>query len=480
MLTRRQALPVLATPPLLAVDGWTDLFNGHSIAGWKASGNASSWRVEDGLLVGDGPTSHLFHTGADLTNFELEVEVLTQPGSNSGVYFHTAFQEQGFPKKGFEVQVNNTAAGEGNYRERKRTGSLYGIRNVYKQLARDLEWTRLRISVRGKNVQVWVNGLLTVDYTEPTPAVLPPSQETGRFLDKGTFALQCHDAGSQVRYRSIRVRPLPATPAASTFAADLTYRNIIALGAKNYPLVDWHVHFKTGFGLQEAMERSRRDGIQYGVSANCGRQSQFRTDEQARAFVNSVKGESAFVGMQAEGGDWMKVFSRETCASFDYIFNDGMIWTDDSGRWTRLYRPEDLGPIADAEKFMEDHVERVVRMLTEQPLDIYAIPTYLPPAIDGQRAKLWTPARLKRVAEAAAQNGVAIELSDRFRLPSEDFIRLAQQAGAKFALGTGNSGAEDLRRSEYGLEMIQRCKLGWQDFFVPGAWRPRAIDRKWR
>jgi hypothetical protein len=223
--------------------------------------------------------------------------------------------------------------------------------------------------------------------------------------------------------------------AGRSFEADNTYKQIISLGVKNYPLVDWHVHFKPGLGLKEAMERSRRDGIYYGVSANCGRKSQYNTDAQVRGFLDSVKGENAFVGMQAEGGDWQKVFSRDTCAAFDYIFNDGMIWTDDSGRWTRLYRPEDLGPITNAEKFMDEHAE----------------------------------ARMRRVVDAAARHRVAIELSDRFRMPGEKFILMAKAAGCKFVLGTGNSGAEDLRRSEFGLEMIDKCKLGWQDFYAPGT-----------
>jgi hypothetical protein len=76
--------------------------------------------------VADGARSHLFYTGRDFKNFELEVEALAQTACNSGVYFHTAYQETGFPTKGFEVQINNTAGGEGTYRERKKTGSLYG------------------------------------------------------------------------------------------------------------------------------------------------------------------------------------------------------------------------------------------------------------------------------------------------------------------------------------------------------------------
>lgn len=476
MTTRRAALLSLLGAPLARpVSQWIELKE------WKANAPAS-WRFEGGEIHASGPPSHLFYSGPgaeSIRNFELELEVLARPGANSGVYFHTRFQPDGFPKQGFEVQVNNSALGEGNYRERKRTGSLYGIRNVYRPLARDNEWFRLHVIVAANNVQIRVNGLLTVDYIEPSPAILPPSQETARFLQTGTFALQCHDPGSKVRFRNLRYRrladDLPKLPAP---AADATFKQLLELGVKNYPLVDYHVHLHDGFDLPEAMERSRRDGLTYGMSVNAGRQSRVRSDQDLVAFAERMEGLTAFTGMQAEGGDWTRVFTAESCRRFDYIFNDGMIWTDDRGRWTRLYREEDLGRVSDAQAFMDEFVTRQTAMLASQPIDLWAIPTYLPPQLEARRAELWTPARVDRLIAAAARHQVAIEISDRFRIPNQDFIRKAKAAGCKFALGTGNSSGRDLRRSEYGLEMIGRCGLAWNDFFVPGAFWPRAAERR--
>ena len=57
-------------------------------------------------------------------------------------------------------------------------------------------------------------------------------------------------------------------------------------------------------------------------------------------------------------------------------------------------------------------------------------------------------------------------------------ITLAKAAGCKFSFGTNNAGANDLGRCEYGLEMVKECKLAWQDFFAPGAWWPKAFERK--
>ena len=137
-----------------AGDGWTELFDGHCLNGWRPSEHKDSWKVQDGTLVADGGRSHLFYTGdfhgANFKNFELEVECQARPLCNSGVYFHTKYQETNFPGKGFEIQINNTHIGDGGYREHKKTGSLYGVRNVYKQFVGDDQWFKMRALVRGK------------------------------------------------------------------------------------------------------------------------------------------------------------------------------------------------------------------------------------------------------------------------------------------------------------------------------------------
>ena len=484
-LTRRAFVGAITAAGLSGADeGWTPLFDGRSLKGWRASENKDSWKVVDGQLSADGPRSHLFYDGplrgASFKNFELEIEAMTQPACNSGVFFHSAYQETGFPQKGFEVQVANTALGEKTYRERKKTGSLYGVRNVYKQLVRDGEWFKMQVAVRGKNVQVRLNGMLVVDFNEADPPVLADGSARGRVLDKGTFALQCHDPGSKARYRSIRVRPLPdSLPSnAAPVVVDDVYRQILTLSAKNYPVVDYHVHLKGGLTIEQALEKSRRDGIGLGIAVNCGKGFPVQDDEGIRSFVESMKGQPVFVAMQAEGREWTQMFSRKAAAQFDYIFTDSMTWTDNHGKRMRLWIPEEVGAIADPQEFMDTLVERAVGILNNEPVDIYVNPTFLPAALAKDYDRLWTEARMKQVVAALARNGVAMEINCRYKLPSAAFIKLAKEAGCKFTFGTNNGGADDLGRCEYGLQMVQECKLGWTDFFVPGAWGPKAVERK--
>jgi hypothetical protein len=483
-MTRREFVGGLAAMELSGAGERIELFNGRNLEGWRASENPGSWKVLDGQLGGDGPRSHLFYAGpvqeASFRNFELEVEALAMPGANSGIYFHTAYQEQGFPQKGFEVQINNTATGEGSYRERKKTGSLYGVRNTYKQLVRDGEWFRVQIAVRGKNIQVRLNGSLLVDYTEPAPPVIAEGSERGRFLDRGTFALQCHDPGSKARFRRIAVTLLPddvPTPGEAPPVDDV-FRQIITLGARNIPLVDYHVHVRGGLTVEGALAKSRRDGLQYGLAVNCGKGFQVQDDAGARRFVESLAGLPVFVGMQAEGREWTQMFSRDAVRLFDYVFTDAMTWTDNRGRRMRLWVPAEVGTIADPQEFMETLVEQTIGILEREPIDIWANPTFLPEAIAKDYDRLWTEERMHKVIRAAARNGVAIELNNRYRLPSAAFVRMAKETKCQFALGSNNGGAETLGRSEYGLRLIEECKLRWQDFYVPGAWGPRAVERK--
>jgi histidinol phosphatase-like PHP family hydrolase len=136
-----------------------------------------------------------------------------------------------------------------------------------------------------------------------------------------------------------------------------------------------------------------------------------------------------------------------------------------------------VGTIADPQEFMDTLVDRTVGILNTEPVDIYVNPTFLPDVLAKDYESLWTEERRRKVIDAAVKNGVAIELNNRYKLPSASFVKMAKEAGAKFTFGTNNAAAADLGRCEYGLEMVRACKLVWQDFFVPLK-APKAVERK--
>ena len=185
--------------------GWISLFDGQTLDGWKAN-RPESFSVEDGAIKVEGPTSHLFYEGPvmnhDFKNFEFKAQVMTKPGANSGIYFHTAYQENGFPSKGFEVQVNNS------HTDWIRTGSLYNIKNTGKVYVKDNVWFTEYIKVQGKHVIVKINNDVVTDWTQPDDYVAPKGQPE-RIISDGTFALQGHDPKSVVYFKDIMVKPLP-------------------------------------------------------------------------------------------------------------------------------------------------------------------------------------------------------------------------------------------------------------------------------
>ena len=186
-------------------DSWVSLFDGKSFKGWKINENKETWKVKDGALVCNGVRSHLFYVGDDkpFVNFELKAEVMTTPGSNAGIYFHTKFQETGWPSYGYEAQVNIS------HSDPKKTGSLYGVVNVSDPPAKDNQWWTQHIIVKGKHITIKINGQTVVDYVEVKEDLETSGQFEHRRLSSGTFALQGHDPKSIVSFRNIRVKRLP-------------------------------------------------------------------------------------------------------------------------------------------------------------------------------------------------------------------------------------------------------------------------------
>ncbi|RAV99172.1 3-keto-disaccharide hydrolase [Pseudochryseolinea flava] len=179
-----------------AQDGWISLFDGKSFDGWKAAERPGTFTIQDGAIQAFGDRAHLFYMGSvgnhNFTNFEFKAKVMTTPGSNSGIFFHTTYQEEGWPAKGYEAQVNATQS------DWRKTASLYAVQDVKEAAHKDNEWFTYHIIVVGKKITIKINDKVVNEYTEG---------ENGK-LSSGTFALQGHDPKSKVLYKDIFVKLL--------------------------------------------------------------------------------------------------------------------------------------------------------------------------------------------------------------------------------------------------------------------------------
>lgn len=171
---------------------------------WPTIANASageSFRLDGDTLIVEGDQRNLFYdgtiAGGYFRNFEFKVDVYTHPGSASGIYFHTHYEEDGPPAFGYEAQINASRAGE------SKTGSLVGASEVTTASHRDNEWFSYHIKVDGKRVTVKVNGKTVNEFTEPADADGPAS------LHRGTIGLESVGADSRVHFRNPMIRLLP-------------------------------------------------------------------------------------------------------------------------------------------------------------------------------------------------------------------------------------------------------------------------------
>jgi hypothetical protein len=180
-------------------DGWILLFNGKDFTGWRIDQwNPESFSIEDAAIKCHGEPSMIYYDGEkkEMKNFHFVADVMTRPGANGGIFFHTKYQDKGWPI-GHEAQINMTQS------DPVKTGSVYVVKKHLEAPAKDDEWFRYEIIVKGNRVETKVNGKTVVVYEEE------PDQEGTRKLSQGTIGIQAHDPGSIVLVKNIKVKALP-------------------------------------------------------------------------------------------------------------------------------------------------------------------------------------------------------------------------------------------------------------------------------
>jgi hypothetical protein len=181
------------------------MFNGENLLGWHVNENSDSVYVEDGCLVTHGERAHAFFIGetgsAEFGDFHFKCKVMTKPSANSGIYFHTKYEDSGWPTVGYECQVNNTQS------DPKKTGGLYAIKDCFEAPAKDDVWFDYEIMVEGKHVVIKIDGKVITDYTEPENPERKDNMNK-RLIGSGTIALQAHDPGSKVLYKDLMLKIL--------------------------------------------------------------------------------------------------------------------------------------------------------------------------------------------------------------------------------------------------------------------------------
>jgi len=256
------------------------------------------------------------------------------------------------------------------------------------------------------------------------------------------------------------------SPVKNISPEEIIIQRIDSLNKAGFEITDYHAHLKGGLTMEQLLEHSAKTGIKYGVAVNGGVGFPVQNDTALSAYFQSVKNYPVFHGLQGEGREWVSLFSPDSIALFDYKFTDAMTFTDAAGNRNRLWIKEEAW-VSDPQEFMEYLVLQIETILSNEDVDIYVNPTFLPDTIQSQYDVLWTQERMERVVTALKENQIAMEINSRLKLPSAAFIKMAKEAGVKFTMGTNNTNAE-LGYLEYGLAMIQECGLRPEDFWKCG------------
>ncbi len=421
-----------------------------------------SWSSEGRALRTSAPTVAAGQTltaAGDYKNFRLTGQALTQEGAEAALLLHTDGES------GYEVILRN-----GPIDGTRKSGSLAAVRNLYRSLAADGEWFDFEVAVRGKNISVRIDGADVVCYTEPE---VPYRVEkyARRLLSHGAIALR--GVEGEVAFRNLTVTRLrdDARNEADTLPpVDERADAVIRAQQRNFPVIDYHVHLKGGLTKEQAHAMSMNYGINYGVAPNAGEGGVGRMladDKEVYEYFDEVKPLPFLCGVQGEGCKWTATFSQEALGVFDYLFTDAMTIIDHKGRNSRIYRPEEVRYDGlSKERYMDHLVDQTVKILTNEPADIYANPTYLPEDMQADYDKYWTDERVDRVLDVLQRHSIALEINPRYRIPSIDIIRKAKQRGLKFTFGTNNVDA-DFGRLEYCFEAMDKCGIVADDIWFP-------------
>ncbi|MDM8007883.1 MAG: hypothetical protein QUV05_17230 [Phycisphaerae bacterium] len=250
-----------------------------------------------------------------------------------------------------------------------------------------------------------------------------------------------------------------------------------------FPLVDFHVHLDNST-LEQVLPLSRQRGVKFGIVEHAGTKENkypvvLSNDDELLAYIRKLEGKGVYKGVQAEWTDWAKCFSPEALAKLDYTITDTMTFPGKDGRRVKLWEPgvEQRVEMSDRQAFMDRFVDWHVRIITTQPIDMLVNVSWLPAPLADEYDRFWTESRIRRVVDAAVKYRVALEISSSFKLPKLRFLKIAKEAGIKFAFGS-NGRYPDMGLLEYSIAMAKELGLKRSDMFTPAPDSQKAVRRR--
>lgn len=232
-----------------------------------------------------------------------------------------------------------------------------------------------------------------------------------------------------------------------------------------FQITDHHVHLGDQLPIEAAVALASARGQRFGMLEHPGSQfSSFglETDAELRDYVAQLRPYPVQVGLQPMFLGWSAQFSAEALAEVDYVLMDAdtVPW---QGDWLHIWRHDNF--IEDMDDFLNVYFDHIENVLTNEPIQIFARPTYLPINFARHYDEIWTPDRMSMIIDLAKARGIALEIAENVRVPNLTFIDMAKSAGLKFTFGT-NARNQNAGNFHYCVEMARRAGLTATDMFT--------------
>lgn len=238
---------------------------------------------------------------------------------------------------------------------------------------------------------------------------------------------------------------------------------VARLKAKKIPLVDYHIHLRGGMTAEKAFDWEKKTGIRSGVLENTGKGWPLSDNEKLAAFIKDAKRFPLLIGIQVNDRDWYKTLSPENAKQIDYVLADTMIMAMEKEKPQKLWLENEY-TIADPAAWLDRYFEHCLTVVNE-PIQILANPTYLPPRMEKYYDEFWNTERMTKLIDAAVKNKVALEIQTTSKFPNEKFIELARKRGAMLTIGRNNfdDHKEELKRS---LDLLEKLNIKAEEMFT--------------
>jgi histidinol phosphatase-like PHP family hydrolase len=229
-------------------------------------------------------------------------------------------------------------------------------------------------------------------------------------------------------------------------------------------------------GLEEVVRLAEERGVAIGISDHVSTRNPERfvsTLPRLRDYLDALDRFPVFRSAEfcwcdgfyaAIPDELMRRFDYRIGSNHGFALPDGSLgspwWKTLPDLWND--RPGEL---------MELMVSNLCDLVRAMPIEIVAHPTFMPVAFfsfENDVHAWWTEEREDRFIDAVVESGVALEISNRYRLPHDRLLRKAREAGARFSLGSDGHDARQVARLDWAVETARRVGITDSDLFSPG------------